>query len=110
MWKWADEMFQVVQSSLSWGTVVLLVVVVDGFHFSVWKAAGIFVVYVLGVFVDRKEKREIRDAVLDDELFGWEVDADDPEHENKGTVTRIRLTGENQIIVARVAELLRKTL
>jgi hypothetical protein len=95
---------------MSWSAIIILAVVADGFHFPLWKTGGIFVVYVLGVFVDRREKREFRDAVFVEELFNWDVDADAPEYENKGNLTRIRLTGQNQIIVERVGELLRRIL
>ncbi len=39
-------------------------------------------------------------------MCGWKVSAEDPEYEDKGKVSRTRLTGSDQIIAARVAELL----
>jgi hypothetical protein len=54
-----------------------------------------------------KQKRETR---MYDVIFGWKACQDDPSNEQQGGMERVRLTGQNQIITARVADLLRETL
>jgi hypothetical protein len=57
-------------------------------------------------WITRRAARSKRDKALDYEISGWEVDPNDETHEVKGALTRIRLTGTDQIIVTRVAHLL----
>jgi hypothetical protein len=56
-----------------------------------------------------KAKRK-RLARLYDVIFGWKECQDDPSNEEQGEMQRVRLTGQNQIITVRVADLLKETL
>lgn len=48
--------------------------------------------------------KRARDRALEDEICGWTPDPDDPEMENKGALTRKRLSGSDQVIVTRLSE------
>jgi hypothetical protein len=52
--------------------------------------------------------KRVKDAAIADVMDGWETNPEYPEDEDKGGLTRVKLSGPNQIIVARVAELLRR--
>ena len=52
--------------------------------------------------------RKAREKKFDDIIFEWQQSNKESEWEVKGTLTRIRLTGQNQIITTRVADLLRE--
>jgi hypothetical protein len=77
-------------------------------NLTMWK---IFVVLIGYWGCDRLDNwlatRE-KGKAIHDVMCGWKTSADDPEYEDKGEVSRVRLTGSNQIIAARVAELLRR--
>jgi len=55
----------------------------------------------------KKRKARRRMEALDDVLFGWERDPDDPDSEIKDDWSRFRLDGQFQILAARVSDLLR---
>ena len=77
------------------------------FRLSVWNAAVILVGYGIAEYFDQRQAKKERQEILDDVMFGWEPSKDDPEYEDKGGLTRVRLTGKDQILAARIAELLR---
>jgi hypothetical protein len=54
--------------------------------------------------LDQMNKIKVFEAQMED----WEADPDDPENETKGNFSRRRLTGQNQIVAYRVADLLSK--
>jgi len=56
--------------------------------------------------LDRWLSQREREKAIHDVMCGWKVSAEDPEYEDKGKVSRARLTGSDQVITARVAELL----
>ena len=62
--------------------------------------------------VDRWRERKARvkaiERVFDDEIFDWEDDPEDPTHEKKDGMTRVRLEGPEQIVVARIVSLLHR--
>lgn len=47
-------------------------------------------------------------AAIDEETLGWETDPEDPTHEDRGGLRRIKLTNKEQILVNRVARVLRE--
>jgi hypothetical protein len=57
--------------------------------------------------LDQRLAKKAREESIDKVMFGWEPSKDDPEYEDKGGLTRVRLTGKDQILAARIAELLR---
>lgn len=78
------------------------------FHLSLRQTIMVLLGYWICAHIDRwMAKREI-DKIIDDEIFGWERDREDSEYETKGNLSRIKLTGQNQIIAARIAEVLRR--
>jgi hypothetical protein len=52
--------------------------------------------------------KRAKEKVIEDETSGWTVDRDDAEWEEKGNWTRVKLPNKEQIIVTRVAQLLRR--
>jgi hypothetical protein len=77
---------------------------------SFWDFISLYAVYLMLERLDRWHARKEKQKEVDDEIYGWKQDPDDPEYESKGGLSRIKLTGQNQIIVTRVAELLTRML
>ncbi len=77
-------------------------------HFSVLNTLAILIGYLVLERLDWWMGKRAREKKFDEIIFEWKQSKEDPEEEVKGTLSRIRLTGQNQIITARVADLLRK--
>jgi hypothetical protein len=71
-----------------------------------WGSAVILAGYGLAEYFDQRQSKKEREEVVDDVLFGWRLSEDDKTCEDKGGLSRVRLTGGDQILAARVAELL----
>ena len=56
--------------------------------------------------IDMWRDRKFKDALYDE--LAWEQDPDDPTHELRDGLTRVRLPRDDQLIVTRIAELLRR--
>ncbi len=78
------------------------------FHISFWPTVALLVGYGICAEVDRWLAKRAKDKFLDDEISGWEQDPERPEYEHKGNLTRLKLTQNEQIIVTRVADILRR--
>jgi hypothetical protein len=88
----------------------LIIAASVAFNFAVWNTAVILIGYGIAEYLDQWQAGKEREKVCEDEIFGWEPSKDDPEWEAKGNLSRVRLTGQNQIVAARIAGLLRRTL
>ena len=86
----------------------LLVVAAIALHLSIFWTALILFGYAICAYTDAWLVKKAKNKVIEDETEGWEVDPENSEWENKGGLTRVRLTGRDQIIVTRVANLLRR--
>ena len=75
-------------------------------HLSLWKVLVVFVGYLGFEQLDRRLSQREKEKAIHDVMCGWKVSAEDPEYEDKGEVSRVRLTGSDQVITARVAEIL----
>jgi hypothetical protein len=71
-----------------------------------WGSAVVLVGYGLAEYFDQRQSKKEREEVVDDVIFGWKLSEDDKTFEDKGGLSRVRLTGGDQILAARVAELL----
>ena len=71
-----------------------------------WGSVVILVGYGLAEYFDQRQEKKTREEIFDDALFGWKPSEDDKEYEDKGGLSRVRLTGQNQIVAVRVGELL----
>ncbi len=78
------------------------------FHVSVWETCLVLVGYFSFARLDEWLAKKAKEKVIDDEMEGWETDPDNPEYETKGDLSRVKLTGKEQIVAARVAHLLRR--
>ena len=83
----------------------LIVVGCVALHLSGWNTAVVLVGYAIAEYFDHRQKRRARAKVVEGEIYGWEQSKSDSEYEEKGNLSRVRLVGQNQIIAARVAEL-----
>lgn len=92
----------------------MIVVAAGAFHFAAWQVVLIVIGYLglesLDQWLAKRAKARAIGKAIDDVMYGWNTDPDDPEHEEKDEWSRVKLTGKEQIVVARVAELLRKSL
>jgi hypothetical protein len=61
--------------------------------------------YGFAEYFDLRQAKKVRREIVDDLMFGWEPSEDDAEYEHKGDLSRVRLTGKEQILVTRIAEM-----
>jgi hypothetical protein len=89
-------------------TRALFLIVVGGAVLKLlwWQVFVVAILYLICEELDRRIAQRKRDKALNYELYGWEPDKDHQGYETKGELTRIQLTGTDQIIVTRVANLL----
>ena len=86
----------------------LLIAAAAIFHLPVWKVCLLLIGYVGFESLDQWLAKRAKGKVIEDEIYGWETDRDDSSEETKGNLTRVKLSGHQQIIVTRVAEILRR--
>ena len=91
---------------ISWRVAFLIVAAAGAMHLSLWKVFVVLVGYLGFEQLDRRLSRRAKEKAIHDVMCGWKTSAEDPEYEDKDEVSRARLTGSNQLITARVAELL----
>jgi len=84
----------------------LIIVACVGFNFSRLNTGVVLGGYALAEYIEQRQAKKAREQVLEDVMHGWEQRKNDAETEEKGNFTRVRLVGQNQIIVARIAELI----
>ena len=77
-------------------------------HVAVLPICAVLIGYAAFASLDKWLAHKRREAVIDHEIHGWVVDPEDPESENKGNLSRVKLPSKEQIVVARVGELLRR--
>ncbi len=91
-----------------WSTCFLIVVTAIVFHVPLPMTCLVLVGYSVLESLDQWLTRKTRRRLIEDEMSGWEPDPEDPEYENKGDWTRRRLSDQDQVVVTRVAELLKR--
>lgn len=64
--------------------------------------------YAVCTWLDQWMYDRAKDKVFESEMYGWEADPDDLEYETSGGLGRPKLTGESQVIVTRVSEIIRR--
>jgi hypothetical protein len=93
---------------MSLAALFLVVFAAVHFRLSAVETIVLLAGYVGLSALDRWYRRRERAKIVDEELFEWEKDKEDAEFESKGSLSRRRLTGENQIIAARVIQALQR--
>jgi len=79
-------------------------------NLSLWKIFVLIAGYAICEGVDRFILRRRFIKAVDYGIDGWEPEQGDPKWESKGNLSRIELTGENQILFVRVADLVRSVI
>ncbi len=74
-------------------------------HLSGWLTAVVLGGYALAEYIEQWRSKKARVKALEDVMDGWKECKDDPKMEEKSEWSRVRLVGQNQIIAARLAEL-----
>ena len=95
---------------MSFAVLFLLVFAAFYFHFSITNVAVLFGGYFGFTELDKWYRRRERSKIVEQELRGWKADREDSECETKGNLSRRKLTGENQVIAARVVEAVERLL
>jgi len=95
------------QMKISFRAWFLIIVACAVFKLPIWMTVAVVFGYEIAEYFDQRQAKKARQQNLDDVMFGWEPSKDDPEYEDKGGLTRVRLSGKDQILAARIAELLR---
>lgn len=62
----------------------------------------------LDVWLAKRARNNAVEKVFEDEVYGWKPDTESPEMETKGDYQRVKLVGHEQVIVTRVADLMRR--
>jgi hypothetical protein len=79
-----------------------------------WKISVLIAGYAscesIDQFLLKKRVRKRLIEAVDCEILEWETENDDPTSESKGNLSRIKLTGEHQILFARVGDLMRSVI
>jgi hypothetical protein len=78
------------------------------FHLSFPQACFLLIGYFVFAAIDQWLANRATEKVIDVEVSGWTADPDNSGFESKGNLSRVRLPQNEQIVVTRVAELLRK--
>jgi hypothetical protein len=84
----------------------LIIVGCVALHLSDWGTAVVLAVYALAEYFEQWQAKKARERAFEDVMDGWEQSKGDTEYEEKGNLSRVRLVGQNQIIAARIADLL----
>ena len=87
-----------------WRATLLIFAVGPVVHTSFGYTFLVYVGYLICAVLDQFKK----DHVFEDEMDDWEEDPDQSEYETKGNLSRVKLTGQNQIVAYRVASLLNR--
>jgi hypothetical protein len=77
-------------------------------HVPGWATGLLLVGYSGFAKLDEWMLRRKREKLFDDEISGWNDDPENSEYQTKGNFSRIKLPRNEQIVVTRVAELLRR--
>jgi len=93
---------------MSFSAAFLILATAGIFHVSVWQTCLVLIGYLSLARLDQWLAKRVKDKVIEDEIYGWETDSEDQAMETKGNLTRVKLTGHEQVIVTRVAEILRR--
>jgi hypothetical protein len=91
---------------MSFGAGFLIIAASFVVHISIWIAGLLLIGYFGFARLDQYLLRRKRDTFHDEGLR--KDDPEDSEHETLGNLSRIKLPRDEQIIVTRVAELLRR--
>jgi hypothetical protein len=98
-WKFVRAMYDM---KFPWRATLLIFAVGPVVHSPFEYTFLVYVGFLICGCLDQMKKYQ----VFENEMEGWEVDPNDPEHETKGNLYRIRLSGQNQIVAYRVADLI----
>ena len=98
--------------SMPFRTLFVIIVVSLAAHIPFWPMILILVGYGICEDIDKhfakKEKAKAINDAFDDEMHEWKQRPDKPDWEEKGDMDRIKLPQQEQIIVYRVAEVVRR--
>lgn len=86
----------------------LIIVACVAFNFSRRGTGFVLMGYAIVEYADQWRTKKARARVFDDVMHGWEQSKEDSEYEAKGNLSRVRLVGQNQIIAARIADLVER--
>ena len=93
---------------MSFAALFLLVFAAVHFRLSAVELVILVAGYVGFASLDKWYRRRERAKIIEEELFQWKADKEDADFEYRGNLSRRRLTGENQIIAARVIQTLER--
>lgn len=91
-----------------WRTVFLICVGMSLMRVSLWRTLLVLIGFTVCNFLDERARGKARDQALEGEIYSWETDTADSLKEAKGNFSRTRLPDNQQAIVTRLAELLRR--
>jgi hypothetical protein len=103
-WFFWEFRYAMYNNSNSWRATLLIFAIGFALHSPFGYTLIVYVGYLICECLDQMKKAR----VIEYEMEGWEADPDESEYENKGNLSRVRLTGQNQVVAYRVANLLKR--
>jgi hypothetical protein len=91
----------------SFRVLFLIVASSVALHISTLSTLVMLVGYAAFERLDAWLARREREKKFDEIIFNWEQSKEDPDWEEKDGMSRVKLTGQNQIVTTRFADLLR---
>jgi hypothetical protein len=86
---------------MSFATLFVLAIAAFRFHLNPIETIVLFAGYLGFAWLDKWYRRRQRQKIVEYELFGWKADNEDGDFENKGEMSRRRLTGQDKVNVSR---------
>jgi hypothetical protein len=99
IWEFGYAMYNM---KFPWRATLLIFAVSPIVHSPIGYTLLVYVGFLICGCLDQMNKNK----VFEDEMGGWETDPDESEHETKANLSRVKLTGPNQIVVFRLADLI----
>jgi hypothetical protein len=99
VWKFERAIYN---TKFPWRATLLIFAIAPVVHSPFGYTFVVYVCFIICGYLDQMNKYQ----AFENEMEGWEEDPNDPSYEIKGNLSRVRLTGQNQIVAHRLAELL----
>lgn len=92
----------------STSALFLIIVASAILNISIRKTILVLAGYICLALFDAYRMKKTKDEIFDYDFHGWEIDDVDQTYEDKGNLSRVRLTDHEQIIAYRVADFIRQ--
>jgi hypothetical protein len=99
VWKFGRAMYSM---KFPWRATLLIFAISPLIHSPFAYTILVYVGFLICGCLDQMKKYQ----VFEDEMEGWEADPVESAHETRGNLSRVKLTGQNQIVAYRLADIM----